>query len=77
MTWVDTCTRGTWPTHAFGTANASVLDELADDKSWDLLHRGLVEAFGLVHPWATVMVACLNPQAGPTGKADRLANRDA
>lgn len=112
---VEACTRGTWPTHAFGTANAPVLvlwhrpgiaapgsqidpetptlggvghahverfvpDVLSADKSWDLLHRWLgrgLQAFGLAHPWSAVMVACLNPQPGPTGKVDRRANRDA
>lgn len=57
-----------------------VPDCLARDKSWDLLHqwvgRGL-SAFGLLHPWAAVMVACLNPQSGPTGTVDFVANRDA
>lgn len=109
------CASGTWPRHAFGTANAPLLvlwhrpgvaapgsqiepetptlggvghahverfvpDYLARDKSWDLLHeyvgRGLA-AFGLSHSWAAVMVACLNPQPGPTGAVDVLASRTA
>lgn len=57
-----------------------VPDYLARDKSWDLLHeyvgRGLA-AFEVSHPWAAVMVACLNPAPGPTGTVDVLANREA
>jgi hypothetical protein len=117
--WPDdlaaTCALGTWPKHAFGTANAALLilwhrpgvaapgsqiepetptlggvghahverfvpDYLSRDKSWDLLHeyvgRGLA-AFSLTHPWAAVMVACLNPEPGPTGTVDAAANRAA
>jgi hypothetical protein len=112
---IAACAAGTWPKHAFGTANAALLvlwhrpgvaapgsqiepetptlggvahahverfvpDYLSRDRSWDLLHeyvgRGLA-AFGIAHPWAAVMVACLNPEPGPTGTVDVAANRAA
>ena len=43
--------------------------------SWRNLHRYLPQAFNeLVNPWNQVMIACLNPELGATGKIDRHAN---
>ena len=43
--------------------------------SWRNLHRFLPQAFdGLANPWNQIMIACLNPDPGPTGKVDQEAN---
>ena len=46
--------------------------------SWRNLHKYLPQAFdGLNDPWSQIMIACLNPEPGPTGKADKRANMEA
>ena len=43
--------------------------------SWRNLHQYLPAAFAdLENPWSLVMIACLNPEPGGTGKIDREAN---
>ena len=67
-----------------GVPNAHVLryvpDIIRKDKSWDLLHKWLgsgLGAFNIQSPWASVMVACLNPIPSGAGNVDRGANRNA
>jgi hypothetical protein len=47
------------------------------DPSWNNLTKFVAEGFSIVgirDPWSHVMIACLNPEPGPTGKVDRIAN---
>ena len=47
------------------------------DPSWSNLTKFVAEGFtqfGVWDPWPHVMIACLNPQPGATGKVDRAAN---
>ena len=49
---------------------------LHPNPSWYNLHKFLPQALknSLVNPWSQVMLMCLNPIPGFTGKVDRIAN---
>jgi hypothetical protein len=38
------------------------------------VRRRRLRAIDITDPWPHVMIACLNPEPGPTGKVDRAAN---
>jgi len=47
------------------------------DPSWNNLTKFVAAGFraiDITDPWPHVMIACLNPDPGPTGKVDRAAN---
>ena len=62
-----------------GHAHNELWHSLHPNRSWYNIHKFLPQALegSLLNPWSQVMLACLNPSPGETGKVDRYANIEA